>query len=182
MTSAYTADERELLQSVRALVKADREMRRRLGSSMAVNLTDLQALRYVIRAVQGAEEAQDSRDARRLADLPEEWADDSPVLVGVTPRRLADHLGITTAATTALIDRLVGSGHLQRVPHPQDRRSILLIPTSRAREEMHDHLADMHTRMKEIAAAVPAEARPALVTFLRSLTEEMEQGRVDVGG
>ena len=44
------------------------------------------------------------------------------------------------------------------------------------------HLARMHARMQEIAAAVPTAARPALVKFLRSLTEEMEQGRLDIGG
>ena len=37
-------------------------------------------------------------------------------------------------------------------------------------------------RMKEIAAAVPEQARPALVEFLTSLTGEMEKGRLDVGG
>jgi DNA-binding MarR family transcriptional regulator len=163
MTSGYTPDERQLLRAVRHLVRADREMRRRLGTSMSVNTTDLQALRHVIREVQRAE-------------------DEGAELVGVTPRRLADHLGITTAATTTLVDRLVGSGHLERVPHPADRRSLLLVPTPRARQEMHAHLSSMHRRMQEIAAAVPADARAAVVEFLTSLTGEMEKGRLDLGG
>ncbi|WP_110181246.1 MarR family winged helix-turn-helix transcriptional regulator [Nocardioides solisilvae] len=171
MASDYSPDERELLRAVRHLVRADREMRRRLGTSMSVNTTDLQALRHVIRECQAAEQA-------AAAAAP--GAPAGPV--GVTPRRLADHLQITTAATTTLVDRLVRSGHLERVPHPADRRSVLLVPTARAREEMHAHLSSMHVRMKEIAAAVPAEARPAVVEFLSALTGEMEKGRLDVGG
>jgi DNA-binding MarR family transcriptional regulator len=154
MTPDYTPDEQELLRAVRHLVRADREMRRRLGTSMSVNTTDLQALRFTMRAE------------------PSE----------ATPRRLADHLGITTAATTTLIDRMVSAGHLERMPNPADRRSVLLVPTERARQEMHAHLSQMHRRMQEIAAAVPEPARPALVGFLRALTEEMEKGRLDIGG
>lgn len=163
MAADYSADERDLLRSVRHLVRADREMRRRVGSSMAVNTTDLQALRFVIRTVQQAEDAGTSP-------------------LGVTPRRLADHLQITSAATTTLVDRLVGSGHLERRPHPADRRSVLLVATPGARQEMHAHLDAMHRRMREIAASVPPDARPALVEFLGALTREMEKGRLDVGG
>ncbi|MET1132313.1 MAG: MarR family winged helix-turn-helix transcriptional regulator, partial [Aeromicrobium sp.] len=73
------------------------------------------------------------------------------------------------------------SGHLERVPHPTDRRSVVLVPTEQARREMAEHLADMHERMKAIAAKVPTDARPAIVDFLQSLTSEMERGRLEVG-
>lgn len=164
MAPDYTPDERDLLRAVRHLVRADRDMRTRLSGAMRVNPTDLRSLRHVIRVVEEVERG--------------ESPSDSP---GVTPRRLADHLGISTAAVTVLVDRLVGSDHLERRPHPRDRRSVLLVPTERARREMAEHLADMHQRMKEIAAAVPDEARPALVEFLRSLTQEMERGTLDLG-
>ena len=162
MAPDYTTDERELLRAVRDLVRAYREMRTRLSSAMRVNPTDLRSLRHVIRVVEEAESGE------------------SDELPGVTPRRLADHLGITTAAVTVLVDRLVASGHLERMPHPRDRRSVLLVPTEQARAEMARHLADMHERMKRIAAGVPAEARPAVVEFLAALTREMERGRLDL--
>lgn len=162
MAPDYTTDERDLLRAVRELVRADREMRTRLSGAMRVNPTDLRSLRHVIRVVEEAERGES-------AELP-----------GVTPRRLADHLGITTAAVTVLVDRLVASGHLERVPHPRDRRSVLLVPTEQARREMATHLADMHERMKRIAAAVPAEARAAVVEFLTALTREMERGTLDL--
>lgn len=152
-----------MLRAVRHLVHADREMRGRLSSAMRVNPTDLRSLRHVIRVVEESERGETSDVA------------------GVTPRRLADHLGISTAAVTVLVDRLVVSGHLERAPHPRDRRSVLLMPTEQARREMAEHLADMHQRMQEIAAAVPGEARPAVISFLHALTEEMERGRLDLG-
>ncbi len=162
MAPDYTADERDLLRAVRQLVRADREMRTRLSAAMRVNPTDLRSIRHVIRVVEEAERS------------------DSDELVGVTPRRLADHLGITTAAVTVLVDRLVASGHLERMPHPRDRRSVLLVPTEKSRSEMAEHLADMHDRMREIAAAVPQEARPAVIDFLAALTREMERDRLDL--
>lgn len=164
MAPEYTDDERGLLRAVRELVRADREMRNRLSDAMRVNPTDLRSLRHVIRTVEMAES-----DPHGSAVL------------GVTPRRLADHLGISTAAVTTLVDRLVASGHLERVPHPTDRRSVVLVPTEQARREMAVHLADMHERMKAIAARVPMEARPAIIDFLQSLTSEMERGRLEVG-
>ena len=156
MTAGYTLAERELLRAVRDLVRADRDMRRRLGASMHMNLTVLQALRHVI----------DAQDAEGFT----------------TPRRLADTLGISTASTTTLIDRLVTSGHLVRSPHPRDRRSVVVTATPHAREEVREHLGDMHERMRHLAAAVPPEARPPLITFLRALTDEMEHGLLDIGG
>lgn len=162
MAPDYTTDERDLLRAVRHLVRADREMRTRLSGAMKVNPTDLRSLRHVIRVMEEAESGTGS------------------VPAGVTPRKLADHLGVTTAAVTVLVDRLVASGHLERVPNPRDRRSVLLVPTDMARREMATHLADMHSRMKQIAAAVPAGARPALVEFLEALTREMEVGRFDL--
>lgn len=43
-----------------------------------------------------------------------------------TPKRVADFLGFTTGATTTLLDRLERAGQIERTPHPDDRRSIVL--------------------------------------------------------
>ncbi|TPW76909.1 MarR family winged helix-turn-helix transcriptional regulator [Schumannella sp. 10F1B-5-1] len=44
----------------------------------------------------------------------------------VTPKRVAEHLGLTTGAMTSLVDRIEAAGMLTRSPHPSDRRSYLL--------------------------------------------------------
>lgn len=47
----------------------------------------------------------------------------------LTPKELAGRLGITPGSVTGVADRLVEAGLLARVPHPSDRRSLLLRPT-----------------------------------------------------
>lgn len=44
----------------------------------------------------------------------------------VTPKDVATRLDHTTGSITTLVDRLEKSGHLQRRPHPSDRRSQTL--------------------------------------------------------
>lgn len=94
---------------------------------------------------------------------------------GASPHELASHLGISTAATTVLLDRLVSAGHVERVPHPSDRRGKLVVPTPHAYEETRSELRHAHDRMRDAAAAVPAEARPSVVGFLQALTELMRE-------
>lgn len=135
-----------ILHALRALVSADQDMRRRISAGMDMNVTDLQALRMVIRA---------EREGRL-----------------VTPRDLASYLGITTASTTKLLDRLTTSGHLQRSPHPTDRRSVLLTATPHGHREIGERLRRMHDRMAEIAAAVPEHARGPVVEFMNAMALE----------
>ena len=64
-------------------------------------------------------------DAKVLRFLLQRSADDEPV----TPRILASMLSISSAATTALIDRLADAGWVAREPYPGDRRSIVVRET-----------------------------------------------------
>ncbi len=48
----------------------------------------------------------------------------------LTPGQLGELLSMTSGAVTALVDRLVGGGYVERVPNPRDRRSSLLRPTA----------------------------------------------------
>ncbi|MDJ0348665.1 MarR family transcriptional regulator [Cryobacterium sp. PH29-G1] len=45
---------------------------------------------------------------------------------GITPKMLAEALQMTTGAVTAISNRLVAMDLVTRVPHPHDRRSLLL--------------------------------------------------------
>ncbi|MFC9352479.1 MarR family winged helix-turn-helix transcriptional regulator [Arthrobacter sp. NPDC057013] len=50
----------------------------------------------------------------------------------VTPGTLRKELNLSSPATTALVDRLCGSGHLVRVREGQDRRQVQLRMTDKA--------------------------------------------------
>jgi DNA-binding MarR family transcriptional regulator len=55
----------------------------------------------------------------------------------MTPKRLAESMGMTTGAVTAISNRLVALEMLVRVPHPNDRRSHLLKLTPAAEQIMN---------------------------------------------
>ncbi|HEU5037361.1 MAG TPA: MarR family transcriptional regulator [Nocardioides sp.] len=143
------AGERELLRAVSDLIRADREMRRDLSRRMAVGETDLRAVRLIMAAT-------------REGGL-------------TTPHELAEHLGISTAATTTMLDRLSAAGHVERVPHPTDRRSKAVVATQHSYDEVRGHLSDTHDRMRAAAAKVPPDVRPVLVDFLSELAEIMRE-------
>jgi DNA-binding MarR family transcriptional regulator len=46
--------------------------------------------------------------------------------IAATPGWLGSQLGLTSPATTALIDRLAAAGHVRRQPSPTDRRKVEL--------------------------------------------------------
>lgn len=45
-----------------------------------------------------------------------------------TPSELARHTGLTSGATTAMLDRLENTGMIERKPNPNDRRGFLIAP------------------------------------------------------
>ena len=44
----------------------------------------------------------------------------------MTPGELAQETGLTTGAITGIVDRLAKAGYAARVPHPTDRRSVIV--------------------------------------------------------
>jgi DNA-binding MarR family transcriptional regulator len=90
-------------------------------------------------------------------------------------------LGITTASTTSLIDRLVSSGHARREPHPTDRRSLVIVPTRESDTEVRRTLGGMHGRMMEVAEHLtPAEAE-VVIRFLADMGVAISDGKEDRG-
>jgi DNA-binding MarR family transcriptional regulator len=53
-----------------------------------------------------------------------------------TPSQLAEHTGLSSGATTAMIDRLEKAGLVERHPHPKDRRGTVLLLTKQAMQKL----------------------------------------------
>lgn len=53
-----------------------------------------------------------------------------------TPSELARHTGLTSGATTAMLDRLEKAGLIERRPNPNDRRGTLIAPATGSAEDM----------------------------------------------
>jgi len=52
-----------------------------------------------------------------------------------TPTELASHTGLTSGATTAMLDRLEKAGLIERRPNPNDRRGTLIAPAPASAEK-----------------------------------------------
>lgn len=94
----------------------------------------------------------------------------------VTARDISEHLGISSAATTKLIDRLEAGGHVQRTRHPTDRRAIAVIITPETRRAAELTVGREHARRFRVAASLTSEEREIVVRFLEamSLTSEAD--------
>ena len=52
-----------------------------------------------------------------------------------TPSELARHTGLTSGATTAMLDRIEKAGLIERRPNPDDRRGTLIVPAKSSAEK-----------------------------------------------
>jgi DNA-binding MarR family transcriptional regulator len=75
---------------------------------------------------------------------------------GLSP--LADHLGMSAPAASALVDRLVRAGLVDRAADPAERRRIQLRLTAEGSEQVaRSHLAVRSWLRDELAHLTPAE-------------------------
>jgi len=87
----------------------------------------------------------------------------------VTPSAVATHLGVSTASTTKLLDRLEAGGHIVRTRHPSDRRSIAIEVTEHTRRAARDSVGRLHARRFDVVAALSPEQRTAITAFFDAL-------------
>lgn len=133
----------ELTREVDALRRADARFGRRLAAERQPNETDRAAIRFIAEA---------------------------PVDRPVTPRDLAAHLGVSTAAVTAVTRRLAERGQIVVSTHPHDARSKILRPSLR---DLHSPADEISRRVEGIEGEFTAEQIAVIARFLRRLTEEI---------
>lgn len=145
----------DVLNLMRRYRSAESAMRARTRDSMGMGETDLLALRFLLQA---------RREGR------------SPM-----QRDLAAFLGISSASTTALVDRLVKSGHVERRAHPDDRRASIVVPTTESDHEVRATLGAMHQRMITVVDDLSGDELDAVARFLsgmiQAVSEELDLDR-----
>ncbi|MDR6690573.1 DNA-binding MarR family transcriptional regulator [Microbacterium sp. 1154] len=135
-----------VLEALRIYRAAEVAMRRRTRDSMSMGENELLVLRYLL------------RDSTRR----------------VRPGELSRYLGLSTASTTALLDRLERSGHVTRAANPDDRRSIFIQVTPRAHTEVRQTLGDMHERMLAAVIDMTPDESAAVVAFLKRMSDAVD--------
>ena len=93
------------------------------------------------------------------------------VLWDAGPQRQTDlgaELGMDSAGTTRVVQRLEQAGFVRRRPDPEDRRATLVEVTDRG-QQLRERVEGMWAQLEELTVAdmTPAERQAALDTLLR---------------
>jgi DNA-binding MarR family transcriptional regulator len=90
----------------------------------------------------------------------------------LTPKEIAHWVQMGSGATTALIDRLEAKGFVRRVPHPSDRRSVVvesLAGTTTSSARLFRFLQQLEQRVDALDPAV----RPQMIEFLKGVSADI---------
>lgn len=139
----------QVLKLLRRYREVERQMRARTRDSMGMSETDLVALRHIVKA-HGAGMALRQRELAQLLDL-------------------------STASVSVLVDRLSRQGHVRRVPHPGDRRSVAVEPTTVSDHALRAILGTMHQRMLESVEMLTDSERAAVTKFLTAMIGSLDE-------
>lgn len=132
---------REATRMLREFLEVSEAFERSLSSELSVNATDLEAMEHLIMA--------------------------GPL----GPSEIARRLGISTASTTAVIDRLVALGHVERRPNPHDRRGVLVIPSTASRERAMNRLMPMIFGLDAQLDRFTEDEQRAITSYLRQVVD-----------
>lgn len=131
----------EISLALRDLDLHSRAFERRLGAALTVNPTDLSAMQHLIQS--------------------------GPL----TPSELAARLGVTTAASTLVVDRLVALGHAERHPHAHDRRKIVVVPARASVNRAIDELIPVIAGINGLVDDLTEAERTTIARFLMAVNE-----------
>ncbi|WP_236602478.1 MarR family winged helix-turn-helix transcriptional regulator [Microbacterium sp. 8M] len=133
----------EMMAALSAWHRAAERMSLASRRYMRLNINDMRAVRFLIAAENAGEPA--------------------------TARALAEHLGISSAATTKLLDRLEQGGHVLRLPYPNDRRALALRVSPETRLAAREGVGRLHARRFAVAARLSPSDRAIVTGFLQAL-------------
>ncbi|UYO98712.1 MarR family transcriptional regulator [Microbacterium sp. M28] len=149
--SGVSADDVRQITGIMKALGSLREAEQRLSEAsrrfMQLNETDMRALHYLIVCTH--------RD------------------VIATPGGIAQHLSISSASTTKLLDRLERGGHIVRSSHPTDRRALAITITPETHRAAMETVGRQQAKRFNAAARLTPAEREVVTRFLRDMTDEI---------
>lgn len=143
----------ELMAALVALRRAEEELSTASRAFMDLGATDMRALHYLIAAAHTGELA--------------------------TPGALGEHLGISSGATTKLLDRLARGGHITRGHHPADRRAVTIAVSPATRRAAMDSMGRQQAGRVRAAARLSSDERGTVTRFLLDMARELSPTGLD---
>ena len=89
------------------------------------------------------------------------------------PVDLAKVLGVTSAASSGVVDRLCSHGHAVRRAHPDDGRRTEVVITDSGRAEVTARMRPMFVSLAELDATLSDDERVVVERYLRGATGAM---------
>lgn len=119
-----------------------------MGDRLGLNVTDMQCLRLLF-------------------------------LKGIaTPSELARHTGLTSGATTAMLDRLEKAGLIERRPNPDDRRGTLIAPGKSAAEKVASLFESTRKAQDELISSYSEDELEIISDVFERFTQTWERERM----
>lgn len=137
------------------------------------------ALRRILRATEQYE-----RDLAAAAGLSPAQLRVLQIIAGkpdktATPKALAQQMGVTQATVTALVDKLVARGFVQRTPSETDRRQTNVILTVTGRSALEDAPDALQQRYVREFVRLADWEQAQLVASLERVAAMMDAHRID---
>jgi DNA-binding MarR family transcriptional regulator len=98
----------------------------------------------------------------------------------LTPGRLGEHLGVSSGATTAVVDRLERAEHVRRVRDARDRRCVTLHYGTAASAVEGAFLGPLALKIDRVVAGFDAAELTAVRRFLELANAAMREYRAEV--
>jgi DNA-binding MarR family transcriptional regulator len=138
-----------LLESVNRLRIAETMLQTRARTQVGLKANEFHAVQYVAAAA--------------AAGVP------------ARPRQVAETLGVTEAAVSQLLDRLVARGLMCRERDPDDRRGRVLYLTDDARAALRDVYGQLPDAVQDILDAIPAEDAHRMASLATAVQDVVDR-------
>ena len=97
-----------------------------------------------------------------------------------TPGQLSVALRLSAPATSAMLDRLERLGHVHRVPHPSDRRSVVVEMTDHAREVGEQMFGRLAAHLGPVLGSRTEAELADIAAFLEQVVAATRAARAEV--
>ncbi|MER5915147.1 MarR family winged helix-turn-helix transcriptional regulator [Streptomyces sp. NPDC001982] len=89
----------------------------------------------------------------------------------LTAGRLAEITGMSTSATTAVLDRMEKAGFIERVRDPDDRRRVIVVSTGRREQELAAAFAPLKDVMTAVLESYDDDQLDVIAGFVQRVNE-----------
>lgn len=93
----------------------------------------------------------------------------------LTAGRLAEITGMSTSATTAVLDRMERAGFIERMRDPDDRRRVIVVSTGRREQEVGAAFEPLREVMRSVLEAYDDDELALIAGFTTRLNEMLRE-------